>query len=66
MFDPDAIALAGRDDADVALCRFGCEVQTDVWRLATYRTRPEDSDGLAQEALFCVIKYFTAGNAAWR
>lgn len=65
MFDPDATALAGREDYDVALYRFSCDVQTDVWRFAAYLTSPEDSDNLAQEALFRLIKYFTAGDAAW-
>lgn len=56
MFDLDATARAGRDGDEAALERFVREVQTDVWRFAAHLTRPEDSDDLAQEALFRVIK----------
>jgi RNA polymerase sigma-70 factor, ECF subfamily len=56
MFDLDATARAGRDGDQVALELFAREVQTDVWRFAAYLTRPEDSDDLAQEALYRVIK----------
>lgn len=56
MFDLNATARAGRDGDPAALEQFVREVQTDVWRFAAYLTRPEDSDDLAQEALFRVIK----------
>ncbi|MFN3255362.1 MAG: sigma-70 family RNA polymerase sigma factor [Ilumatobacter sp.] len=56
MFDVDAAARAGRDGDPVALERFVRGIQGDVWRFAAHLTRPEDSDDLAQEALFRVIK----------
>ncbi|WP_040495355.1 sigma-70 family RNA polymerase sigma factor [Ilumatobacter nonamiensis] len=56
MFDIDAAARAGRNGDQKELERFVREIQTDVWRFAAYLTCPEDSDDLAQEALFRVIK----------
>ena len=56
MFDLDATARAARDGDDAALERFVRHIQADVWRFAAYLTRPADSDDLAQEALFRVIK----------